>query len=198
VEVGCQRRTCIEQEEAHRLVDADGESLAVVPVVIDPAATHGDEPTDGASDDFVSPVPLVEGAVAIELVVDGTVFDSMSIAATAPEIGAVQVSTEIGGLKVEWDVIEGAPDETTFTLLWSADGGQTWIPAAVDVTGSEITIPTSARFPGGDDVIVRVIATAGGRSAAATSEPFSAPTHAPLVAIAGAPPGPVEQFDLVN
>ena len=45
------------------------------------------------------------------------------------------------------DVVEGAPDETTFTLLWSADGGQTWIPAAVDVTGNEITIPTSARFP---------------------------------------------------
>jgi len=132
---------------ALRLVDADDESLAVVPVVIEQAATHGDHLTHAASDDFVSPVPLVEGAVAIELVVDGTVFDSMSIAATAPEIGAVQVSTEIGGLNVEWDVIEGAPDETTFTLLWSADGGQTWIPAAVEVTGNEITIPTSARFP---------------------------------------------------
>lgn len=183
---------------ALRLVDADDESLAVVPVVIEQAATHGDHPTNAASDDFVSPVPLVEGAVAIELVVDGTVFDSMTIAATAPEIGAVQVASEISGLRVEWDVIEGAPDETTVTVLWSADGGQTWIPVAVDITDREITIPTSARFPGGDDVIVRVIATAGGRSAAATSEPFSAPTHAPLVAIAGAPPGPVEQFDLVE
>ncbi len=183
---------------ALRLVGADGASLAVVPVVISPAATHGDEPTDGASDDFVSPVPLVEGAVAIELVVGGAVVDSRPLSATAPQVGPVQVSSSISGLKLEFDVIEAAPDETTFTVLWSADGGQTWIPVAVDITDSEITIPTFARLPGGDNVQVQVIATAGGRSAAAISEPFIAPTHAPLVAIAGAPQGPVEQFDLVN
>lgn len=82
----------------------------------------------------------------------------------------------------------GALGETTFTVLWSADG-ETWIPAAVDVTGNEITIPTSARFPGGDDVQAQVIANDGVRTGTAASEAFSAPTHGPLVAIGGAPEG---------
>jgi hypothetical protein len=70
----------------------------------------------------------------------------------------------------------------TYTVLWSADG-ETWIPAAVDVTGTEVTIEDSAGLPGGDDVQVQVIANDGVLTGVATSDAFSAPDQAPRVAI---------------
>ena len=73
---------------------------------------------------------------------------------------------------VHWEVDDpdpGALDEMTFTVLWSADG-ETWIPAAVDVTGTEVTIPDSAGLPGGDHVQVQVIANDGVRTGTATSD----------------------------
>ena len=171
---------------ALQLTAADGSALAVVPVA-DDGAGHGDGSDHSASFGFFSPVPWVDGAVSLDLLVDGSVVDSQPISPTAPTVGAVEVET-IGSARthtVHWDVADpdpGALEAMTFTVLWSADG-ETWIPAAVDVTGTEVTIPDSAGLPGGDAVQVQVIANDGVRTGAATSEAFSAPDQAPRVAI---------------
>ncbi|MGD6002101.1 hypothetical protein QUU97_22715, partial [Xanthomonas citri pv. citri] len=62
---------------------------------------------------------------------------------------------------------------------------------------TEFVVPAGARLPGGDGVTIRVVATVGGRSSSTSSESFVAPNQSPQVVIAGAPDGPVEQFDLV-
>ncbi len=173
---------------ALQLTAADGTALAVVPVVDDGAGHgNGDGSDPARSFGFYSPVPWVEGAVSLDLLVDGIVVDSQPISPTAPSVGAVEVET-IGGSRthtVHWEVDDpdpGALDEMTFTVLWSADG-ETWIPAAVDVTGTEVTIPDSAGLPGGDHVQVQVIANDGVRTGTATSASFAAADQAPRVAI---------------
>lgn len=79
---------------ALQLAAGDGSALAVVPVA-DDGAGHGsgDGSGDGGSFGFVSPVPWVEGAVSLDLLVDGVVVDSQPISPTAPSVGAVQVAT---------------------------------------------------------------------------------------------------------
>jgi Bacterial TSP3 repeat len=161
---------------------------------------HGGGTERGSTAGYFSPIPSVEGATAIELVVDGAVVDSRPISDAAPEVTAIDVATSPEAMTLTWEAVDPNADAATgltYTVLWSADG-ETWLPAAVDVASTEITIPTSARFPGGDDIHVQVIANDGVNTGEATSEAFSAPTHAPLVEIAGAPSGPVEQYDLVE
>jgi hypothetical protein len=192
-------------DQVLRVVDAEGRILATVAVVTaQPGGGDASGPAWPAHDGnqgaatgtplaALSPVPLVEGAVAVELVVEGVVVDSIPVAAAPPEVGAVTVAEVDDEVVVSWEHGDSAAsDGTTYTVRWSADG-ETWIPVAVDVAGTELRIPASAQLPGGDDVQVEVIATAGLRTATAVSDPFVAPRRAPSVAIAGAPPGPVAQ-----
>ena len=91
-------------DQVLRVVDAEGRILATVPVVTaEPGggdvAGHawpshdGNQGADtGAPFAALSPVPLVEGAVAVEFVVEGVVVDSIPVAAAPPEIGAVSVA----------------------------------------------------------------------------------------------------------
>jgi hypothetical protein len=185
---------------ALRLTAADGSALAVVPVTTD-AAGHGNGTDHGSIVGFFSPVPWVDGAVSLDLLVDGAVVDSRPISPTAPAVGAVQVETVGGARTVSWEVEDPDADSSegmSFTVLWSADGGETWLPAADGVSDTELTIPESAPLPGGDDVLVQVIANDGVRTGQATSATFAAPGHAPTVVIAGAPAGPIEEGELVE
>ena len=89
---------------ALRLVAADGTTLAVVPIVIERTATHGEAATDESTDEFRSPVPWVDGAVAVELIVDGTVVDSLPIASEPPPAPTVEVQLrgDDGGVVILW------------------------------------------------------------------------------------------------
>ena len=168
-------------DQVLRVVDAEGRTLAVVPVVTaDPGggdmtghAWPGHDGNQGAATAApfaaLSPVPLVEGAVAVEFVVEGVVVDSIPVAAAPPELAQVTVAEVDDEVLVSWEHGDGAAaDGTTYTVRWSADG-ETWIPVAVDVTGSELRIPASAQLPGGDQIQVEVIANAGLRTATAVS-----------------------------
>ena len=190
---------------ALQLVGADGTPLVVVPVAVDGAGrqgspAHGGGAERGSATGYFSPIPWVEGATAIELVVDGAVVDSRPISATPPEVTDVEAIAGAEATTLRWQAVDpdsGAAEGLTYTVLWSADG-ETWVPAAVDVGATELTVPTSSRFPGGTETHVEVIANDGVNTGEATSAAFAAPTHAPVVAIAGAPRGPVEQYDLVE
>jgi hypothetical protein len=187
---------------ALRLVGPGAVPLAVVPVVVD-GNGHGNGTDHGSTLGFLSPVPWVDGAVAIELIVDGAVVDSRPISASAPVVGAVQVEPAgpNGDVRISWEATDADPDaerDQPFRtqVLWGVGG--TWIPIATDVTGNELIVPASMPLPGGDEVRIRVVVSDGVRTGDAMSAPFSAATHGPLVGIAGEPPGPVEQGELVE
>jgi hypothetical protein len=195
-----------------RLVAADGMPLVVVPIVDEPAATHDTE-IDGAADAFLSPVPWIEGAVAMELVDSaGTVIDSLPVAPEPPTITELRVESGADGWTIAGTSEAHATNFRT-VALWSHDG-VTWLPIPGDVALTVTPDPEGSggasvgqfqqqtggawRLPGGDAVRVMVVVTADGRSAAAVSDPFAAPDQAPLITIGGVPDGPVEQFDLVE
>ena len=115
---------------ALQLVAADGTALAVVPIVIERTATHGEAATDGSSDEFRSPVPWVDGAVAVELIVDGTVVDSLPIASEPPPAPTVEVQQhgDDGVVDpVELAAAGSVGEAPTFDVLWGDEGGH-WVP----------------------------------------------------------------------
>jgi hypothetical protein len=207
-----------------RLTDADGTVVMAVPVALDGGHDEGQDGAEG----FFWPIPWVDGATALELEVDGTVVDSVAIAATPPEVSDLKVSVEDEAIRIDGSLtvpanIDAPVREPTISVLWSNDDGETWIPVAVDVPSSELSqtppptdttppthesedlparfeyeIPTSMRLPGGDNVQVRVIADHGVRTGEVISEPFAARTHPPEVAIVGLPETPIEHYDPVE
>lgn len=216
---------------ALRLVDGAGTTLATVPLAVD-GAGHGNGADHGTTAGFFSPIPWVDGAATLELLVDGAVVDTIAIAPTAPTVADVTVEpTGDGGLVVRWSAGDDggnaagvgpvAPGEPIYDVLWSSAGGPTgasssgpiadvlyshagnsadssWMPVAVGLTATELTIPANARLPGGDDIRIQVVATVGVRSSTAVSAPFSAPHPPPLISIAGAPARAIEHEDEIE
>jgi hypothetical protein len=129
-----------------RLTDADGTAVMAVPV-----ALHGghDEGQDGA-EGFFWPIPWVDGATALELVVDSTVVDSMAIAPTPPEVSNLTISVGEEAIRIDGALTvpdipgsaESPAGEPMLSVLWSNDDGESWIPVAVDVPSNELSQET--------------------------------------------------------
>jgi hypothetical protein len=80
--------------------------------------------------------------------------------------------TWTGSRPVRWSV-EGESRALTYTLFYSSNDGETWIPLGVDLKTPEYELDT--RFLSGSSVRFRVVASAGLDSSEAISEPVALP-----------------------
>ena len=190
-------------DQVLRVVDAEGRILATVPVVTAepgggdvaghawPSHDGNQGAATGAPFAALSPVPLVEGAVAVEFVVEGVVVDSIPVAAAPPRsVRSVSPrSTTRSSCPGNTATAQARRGRRTRSA-GSADG-ETWIPVAVDVAGTEIRIPASAQLPGGDQIQVEVIANAGLRTATGSARPSLHRRGRRRSRSPAAPPGPV-------
>ncbi len=81
---------------------------------------------------------------------------------TSPTDGAV-ADVEDGEIGVEWDVSDPDGDPVLSTVLYSPDGGETWIDVAFETAETSARVPIDPEAPAGAHrVLVR--ATDGGRS----------------------------------
>jgi hypothetical protein len=94
------------------------------------------------------------------------------------------VSTASGasGPTFSWNVADGDSAEHTFWLELSRDGGATWKTVAPRFTGEALALDPSV-VGGGDNLMLRVLASDGANTGVATSEPFSLDAQAPQGAI---------------
>ena len=98
-------------------------------------APDGDGTDHGSEYGFFSPIPWVDGAASVDLVVGGTIVDSLAISETAPQVGVVRVETVGSAQDIhgDWSPIRMPASWTmAFTVLWSADG-ETWLTVAGEV-----------------------------------------------------------------
>jgi hypothetical protein len=214
---------------AVQLVDADGLPLVAVPATalhrsfVKSWSTSGDtddrptgeRPDPGGPAGYLGAIPLVDGAVAAEIVSlpEGVVIDLVPLDSAVPQVGTVHVETvgsnetiTVGsnqGVTVSWelDLAGGEPPlDQSYDILWSNDGFATWVAVAVGINGNEVMLKNTSHYPPGENVQVRVVP--GGVMHTddwdqPASEPFTVPGGPPLVAIAG-PDGPVEQWDPIE
>jgi hypothetical protein len=77
-----------------------------------------------------------------------------------------------GGMeKIRWLARDDDGDELSFNILYTPDGGKTWIPVASKVKELGFEVDTSI-LPGGDRALIKVIATDGFHTADDDSDRF--------------------------
>jgi hypothetical protein len=170
-----------------RLLDAAGNSLADYPFTPDMAG-HG-----GALG-FEIVAPFVAGTREVRVVASATpnvALASVPVSAAPPAVSGVALlnpaNPVVGSATLGWSA--GDPDggALTFDVLYSRDGGSTFLPLASGLSG------TSAAFEaaqlGGGGAIFRVVASDGVQSAQADSPPYTLAAAPPQPAILSAADG---------
>jgi len=123
----------------------------------------GDE---GEIDPFVGfslTLPASGASCQLQLARLGEVLDTRVISSNAPEVTVVAPNgDEIweGTHTAVWSATDADEDPLQFTLLYSADGGMTWLPVATGITGNQLEIDTRG-LPASTDARLRVLASDG-------------------------------------
>jgi len=143
---------------------------------------------DGDALGFNQIVPLAAGARTVQIVRlgDGRVLASRPISAGAPAVSDVALAGApdpvAGAVTLTWAASDPDGDALTFSILYSRDGGATFQPVQMGVTGTSTEIDT-APLAGSADARFRVVADDGFNTGAADSPAFVMAAKAPEVFI---------------
>lgn len=150
-------------------------------------------PHEGALPDQAPPVlfsairAVPAGAQTVRLLWQEGVVYSLDATPNAP---TVQMIVPVGGeeigpdteLDIQWMAEDLDGDLLHFTVLYSADGGNTFVPLGVGISGTQMHWTPRFATPG-DSVQVKVVASDGFNSGEVVSEPFRIAPRPPIVAI---------------
>lgn len=162
------------------LQDAQGQVLFMrnfVPNII--AHSGGNSPIKG----WNQVMPFITGAQKLVLSHAGKRLDERLISAHAPTITllAPQNATELTGLvEVRWQSTDADGDNLLYSIQYSADGGETWYAAAVDLTGTSYALDTT-QLAGTTQGKLRILATDGvNTTAVETTQMFTVANKPPV------------------
>ncbi len=139
---------------------------------------------------FTVRVPDPGGVTKIALLRNGAQIAALNQSAAAP---VVQVTSPAPGdvwdggqRSVRWTSADADGDPLTYSVLYSPDGGDSWLPVEVDTAMNECMVDTT-KINGGNDVRFRVLATDGLNTTEMDVGPI---TVRQRPEIAAAPPAP--------
>ena len=113
---------------------------------------------------FAFKAPMPEGVTRIALVTGGNEIAALSATSAPPQLSITSPAAgdqwNGGTQTIAWTASDqdGAP--LAFNVLYSSDGGQSWLPMAIDITDYQYTFDPS-QIAGGNNVMFRVMATDG-------------------------------------
>lgn len=92
---------------------------------------------------------------------------------------------------LSWSATDPDGGPLSFNIFFSADGGASWTPVAIDVAGTDYDLPRTY-VPGTTNALIRVMASDGFWTASDQSDaPFSTANHAPVLTLRLGSPGQV-------
>jgi len=145
---------------------------------------HLGDAVDKAGFFFVLPAPAGTQRVALKR--HGSVIDTRVASAhapvvtiSAPQPGAVWSN---GPQTVRWTATDADGDAMTYSILYTHDGGTTWLPVELDLTETSYELD-AGEIPGGAQARFRVIANDGFLDGSADSGLFTVPRKTPGVTI---------------
>ncbi len=164
--------------------DLPGEPLAAY--CFDPSFVHPESGEVVGVAPFVRALPFPDGAARLALLHGEVLLDARVASLQAPEVAFTSPSggESWDGLRdVVWTASDADGDELTFSVFYSHDGGENWMPIVMDLRETSYRLDTTS-LPGSDSAQVRVLASDGFHTTAADSATFSVPTKSPNVSIA--------------
>jgi len=159
-------------------LDGAGQELAVNEI------TLSEHEVNTAWRFFSELVPFVPGAVRLQVRANGNVLAARTASAHPPTVQllAPHGGTVGPGSVVRWTASDPDGDALTFNVFYSWDRGTSWQPLAVQISGSQYTVPGPLR--GTTDGLMRVIAVDGFHTAQDTSTAaFTVAPNAPQAMI---------------
>jgi hypothetical protein len=155
-------------------------------------SAHGTQDAQGdpaplAQADVSFIIPWVDGATSVALVHSGQVFDQRTVSANAPVVivtnPAAPAQWGAGTIQtLTWEGSDADGDSLSYSVLFSADAGQTWSIMATGLTTPSLAIEVDA-LAGTQDGRFRVIATDGVKTGAAESASVQIANKAPVAQI---------------
>jgi len=136
---------------------------------------------------FTLQAPLPAGATSVALMAGTQQLASLT-ATSAPPVLAItspqQGSRWSGGMQtIAWTATDPDRQPMVFTVLYSSDGGQSWLPMALDISAFQFTFDPS-QIMGGSNVFFRVYATDGMSSTFADVGPIQV-VQTPMISVPG-------------
>jgi hypothetical protein len=168
---------------AIRLIGAGGSVLATYPFT---PRMDTEDPEDLSKPLLVmEQVPFVTGATRIQIVTGASVLAERVISAHAPTVTVTAPAggetVDDGGLTVSWTADDRDGDALVATVLYSRDGGASYAPLRLHLTGTGVVIPL-AELGGTTQGKVRVIVSDGVNTGQADSAGFfGIPNQPPTV-----------------
>jgi hypothetical protein len=177
-------------------------SAAGVTLAEDAFSAHAEDDGDALS--FNQIVTLAAGARSVQIVrtSDGRVLANRALSAAAPVVTDVALAGApdpvAGVVTLTWSASDADSDPLTFSVLYSRDGGATFQPVQMGVTGASTAIDT-APLGGSADARFRVVAHDGFHTGEADSPAFVMAAKAPEVIIQSPADGTRIQYgQLIN
>ena len=164
------------------LQSADGSLLASASFDVDTQLGEYDAPNPGL---FSFEVPYPSGTSRLLISHSDQVIHTLERSPSPPDLSVGQPAAEArvtGEATVDWTASDSDGDELSYTVLYSPDEGDTWLPLAIGWPDQNLPIDGS-QLPGGEAARIRVLASDGLNTVSADSSPFSVPRHAPTVSI---------------
>jgi len=162
-----------------QLLNAQGGVLLDHPFTPAPLHSHSDDVVL----DISEVVPFVAGATQVRIVqaAGGQVLTSQAISAHPPSVSGVALqgapSPVVGNVTLGWNASDPDGDALTFDIYYSHNGGASFLPLQVRVTGTNAQINTSKI--GGGQGVFRVVAHDGVNMAKGDSTPVNVANKPP-------------------
>jgi hypothetical protein len=166
------RETGVPTPISYHLLDEGGR-------ILESRRCHLDNPYQDPNDPqlaFREVIPWHEEARSIAFLRDGELVHTLDIEEQAPDVNireTTRLDERQGDLiRVEWSGQHPDRDVVTYLLRYSHDGGNTWRTIAADLTETGQVVNLDL-LPGDEACMFQVVASAGIRSAAVQTEPFT-------------------------
>ncbi len=160
-------------------------------------------PNDVQYTGFIVALPMSGTPARIVLRKGTSELASLAVSAHAPTVsftsvtrGAEATAEGSGSMSINWSAADQDGGSLAFNLSYSADGGATWLPLAVDLDAQQYTLDLG-KVRASADARLRVQASDGFNRAEAQYGPFSVAAHAPEATITHPAAGAVVSETLV-
>ncbi|MBN1248168.1 MAG: IPT/TIG domain-containing protein [Anaerolineae bacterium] len=178
----------ISYETGFDLVQRDGSGAELGRTGVFPVFSSADD-ADNAVGFFAATLILEPGVATLQLAQDGTVLDTYAAGSAAP---TVTLSSPIGGtydgvpVPVSWSADDADGDDLQITVLYSPDGGTSWVPVGIsEASTGALAVPFEV-LAGSTDARIKVLVSDGFHTGEAVSAAFTV-TDKPPAPYIGAP-----------